>query len=306
MAEIIFKEAFIIRYEKLTDINEFREITTKFLRRSIRINTLKADVLDIKSRLEKNFTLTKVPWHEDSFFIDGERRDVGNTIEHSLGYFYIQEAASLIPPPVLNPDKNDIILDMAAAPGSKTTQLASLMENNGLIIANDIKYDRLKSLYINLQRCGVLNTIITLHDFTKVNDFKFDKILLDAPCSGTGAIRKSLGTLKMWNPNMIKRISKLQKKLIVTAFENLKENGTLVYSTCSLEPEENEAVINFLLSKYENAKLEEIKIDNIKRSNPILEFEGNFYNKEIKKCLRIWPQDNNTEGFFVAKISKLS
>jgi len=306
MAEIKFKEEFIKRYEKLTDINEFKDITTKFLRRSIRINTLKSSTQDIKSRLEKIFSLTKVPWCDDAFFIEGERRDIGNTIEHSLGYIYIQEAASLIPPLILAPNGTDIILDMAAAPGSKTTQIAALMNNNGLVIANDIKYDRLKSLYINLQRCGVLNTIISLNDFTKIKDFKFDKILLDAPCSGTGAIRKSLDTLRIWNPNMIKRISKLQKKLILTAFENLNENGSLVYSTCSLEPEENEAVINFLLNKCENVKLEDINIENIKRSKPILEFEGNSYSEEISKCLRIWPQDNNTEGFFVAKIRKLS
>lgn len=305
MPEIEFKEKFLKRYEQLTNIEEFKSITTKYLRRSIRVNTLKIETPVMKERLEKIFTLTKVPWHKDSFFISGERRDAGNLLEHSLGYFYIQEAASLIPPIILNPKPQDLVLDMAAAPGSKTTQLAAIMKNEGLIIANDIKYDRLKSLYVNLQRCGVSNTIISLNDFTKINGFQFDKILLDAPCSGTGAIRKSLGTLRMWNPNMIRRISKLQKKLILTAFENLKESGVLVYSTCSLEPEENEAVINFLINKYESAKLEDIKIGNIKRSNPILEFEGNSYNKEINKCLRIWPQDNNTEGFFVAKIKKV-
>jgi len=99
--------------------------------------------------------------------------------------------------------------------------------------------------------------------------------------------------------------SKTSGGIIEAAFNILKPNGTLVYSTCSLEPEENEAVIDFLLNKYNNAKLEDIKLDNIKRSNPILEFDNNKYNDEIKKCLRIWPQDNDTEGFFVARIKKL-
>jgi 16S rRNA C967 or C1407 C5-methylase (RsmB/RsmF family) len=107
----------------------------------------------------------------------------------------------------------------------------------------------------------------------------------------------------MWNPNMIKRLSGTQKQLIETAFNNLKPGGTLVYSTCSLEPEEDEEVVSFLIEKYKNAKLQEIKLP-IKRSNPILEFNGKKYNKEVKKCLRIWPQDNDTEGFFVAKIKK--
>ena len=133
---------------------------------------------------------------------------------------------------------------------------------------------------------------------------QFDKILLDAPCSGTGTIRKSLKTLRVWNPYMIKRLAGTQKQLIETAFNNLKENGTLVYSTCSLEPEENEEVVDFLLNKYKNAALEEINLKNLKRSEPILEFEKNKYSEEVKKCLRIWPQDNDTEGFFVAKIKK--
>ena len=306
MTEIKFKESFIKRYEQLTDIEKFKDITSKYLRRSIRVNTLKTNINQLTNRLNKAFTLEKVPWCNEAFFVEGERRDLGNLIEHSLGYFYIQEAASLIPPLVLDPKENEVILDMAAAPGSKTTQMAAMLNNLGIIIANDVKFERLKSLYINLQRCGVSNTIMTLSHISSIKGLSFDKILLDAPCSGTGAIRKSLGTLLMWNPNMIKRISKLQKKLIMTAFENLKDNGVLVYSTCSLEPDENEGVIDYLLRSYDNAQLQKIEIENIKRSSPILEFEGTSFNSEIEKCLRIWPQDNDTEGFFVAKIKKLS
>ena len=208
-------------------------------------------------------------------------------------------------PIVLNPEQGDIILDIAASPGSKTTQIAQYMQNKGILIANDYTYERMKPLSINLQRCGVTNAIITLMEgqWFKKSGIEFDKVLVDAPCSGTGTIRKSLKTIGIWNPDMVRRLSITQKQLIETGFNLLKENGILVYSTCSLEPQENEEVVDFLLKKYENAKLDDIKL-NLKRSPAILEFENKKYDEEIKKCLRIWPQDNDTEGFFIAKIKK--
>lgn len=307
---IKFKEVFLNRYKQLLgkDLDLFLEYSTKFLRRSIRINTLKISIEELKSRLEKDWLLQQIPFCNQGFYIEHikkERRDIGNLIEHSLGYFYIQEAASMIPPLVLAPEKNDLVLDLCAAPGSKTTQLSALMENQGLIIANDLEYKRLKPLIMNLQRCGCLNVITTLSKGYNIKDLKFDKILVDAPCSATGAIRKSLKTLQMYNPSMIKRLAGAQKKLLANAFNLLKEDGTLVYSTCSLEPDEDESVIDFLLNNFKNAKLEEIKIENLKSSPVILEFENKRFNPEIEKCLRIWPQDNDSEGFFIAKIKKV-
>ncbi len=307
--EITFKPKFIERYSKLTDWEEFKQCSLSFLTRSIRANTLKISIKELKERIEKNWTLEQIPWCKEGFWIEHtkkERRDVGNLIEHSLGYFYLQEAASMIPPIVLDPKPGEIVLDIAASPGSKTTQIAQYMENKGILIANDYTVDRMKPLSINLQRCGVTNCIITLMEgqWFKKSGIEFDKILVDAPCSGTGTIRKSLKTIGIWNPDMIRRLSITQKQLIETGFNLLKENGTLVYSTCSLEPEENEEVVDFLIKKYENAKLEEIKL-NLKKSPPILEFEDKKYSEELKKCLRIWPQDNDTEGFFVGKIKKV-
>ena len=296
-----FKDKFLEKYSKLTDIDRFCEYCTKPLNKSIRVKTLKISVKDLKERLNE-YEFRQIPWCKEGFWIKGPRTDLGNLKEHSLGYFYIQEAASMIPPIVLQPKEHELVLDLAAAPGSKTTQMAALMENKGIIVANDVKYDRLKALSINLQRCGILNTIMTLRSNYSFKDIRFDKILLDAPCSGSGAIRKSLMTLKIWNNNMIKKLSGDQKKLILNAFDNLGNNGTLVYSTCSVDPEENEGVIDFLLKNRE-AKLEKIELD-IKTSPIILDYEKQHYNDEIKKCLRIWPQDNDTEGFFVAKIRK--
>jgi len=306
--KIEFKDKFIERYKQLTDFEEFKKYSLSFLRRSIRVNTLKASVADVKQRLKDKWKLTPIPWCKQGFWIEHhkkERRDVGNIKEHQLGYFYIQEAASMIPPLVLDPKPGETVLDLCAAPGSKCSQIAQYMKNKGILIANDYKGIRLAPLGINLQKMGITNFIITLmqgHKF-KHSNIKFDKILVDAPCSGTGTIRKSLKTLRIWNPNMVKRLAAIQKVLLETAFTILKPNGTLVYSTCSCEPEENEAVVDFLLNKFENAKVEEIEL-KINRSDPITEFDGNKYSPEVKKCLRLWPQDNDTEGFFVAKLRK--
>ena len=293
-----WKEKFIEQYKKLTDIDKFTEFSLKHPRKAIRVNTIKASISEIKKRIPG---LKQIPWCKEGFWIEGI--GIGNLKEHILGYIYLQEAASMIPPIVLDPDEDDIILDMCAAPGSKTTQLAAMMGNKGLIVANDRDMARLKPLSINLQRCGVTNTIITLMEgrWFKTG---FDKILVDAPCSGIGVIRKSHKTIVTWNPNGIKAIAGIQRQLIDTAFGILKQGGILVYSTCTLEPLENEAVIHFLVEKHKNAEILPIKL-KIKSSPPVLEFDNIRYNPEIKNCLRIWPQDNNTEGFFVAKIRKL-
>ena len=308
--KIEFKPEFVKRYKKLLGdrYDEYIKYSLSYLTRSIRVNTIKSTVSEVKKRLKNiGWKLTQVPFCKEGFWVEHKtgRIDIGNTLEHSLGYYYVQEAASMIPPIVLNP-KYDLILDMCAAPGSKTTQIGQYMDNKGLLIANDLTGNRMKPLGINIQRMGITNTIITKmygQWFIKKN-IKFDKVLVDAPCSGTGTIRKSLKTLRMWNPTMIERLASTQRKLISTGFEILKKGGTMVYSTCSSEPIENESVVSNLLQNYPNAKLEKIKL-NINRSEPILEFKGNKYNSKVKKCLRLWPQDNDTEGFFIAKIKKL-
>ncbi len=305
--KFIFKDKFIERYSKLTDWETFKKYTLSFLRKSIRINTLKIGIDECTKRLEKDWELEPVLWCKEGFFIThkGGRRDVGNTVEHALGYYYVQEAASMIPPVVLDPKPGDIVLDMAAAPGSKSSQIVQYMKNEGVLIANDVKGDRLAALGINLQRIGSCNTIMTLMQGERFANagIQFDRILLDAPCSGTGTIRKSPKTILMWNPDMVKRLSRVQKRLIMTAWKALKPGGTLVYSTCSTEPEENEGVVSFLLENAKDARMLEIDLP-MKRSDAILEFEGESYNPEVHNCLRLWPQDNDTEGFFVAGIRK--
>jgi len=302
------------RYKKMfEDYEKFLLFSLKPLKKSIRVNTLRASVSEVKKKLEeRGFKLTPIPWIKEGFWVEWqhegkERFDLGNTFEHFLGLYYVQEAASMIPPLVLDPKPGELVLDMAAAPGSKTTQMAMYMKNEGTIIANDKSFDRTKILAMNIQRMGVTNTIITTKD---ARNFKYttlrpDKILLDAPCSATGAIRKSFDALTKFKLRNVLSLASLQKQLLSVAFEILKEGGTLVYSTCSVDVEENEAVIDWLLNKYDNAKIEPVKLEGLKSEEHVMEWRGKEFNEEVKKTLRIMPYSGEMEGFFVAKIKKV-
>ncbi|MFH1916908.1 MAG: RsmB/NOP family class I SAM-dependent RNA methyltransferase [Nanoarchaeota archaeon] len=311
ISDLHIKPVFEERYRKILGdrYEEYIDYSTSYIRKAIRVNTLKIDVKRLVSRLKTRWDLEQVPWAKEGFYIrfkgSDERYDIGNLPEHALGYIYVQDPASMIPPIVLSPKPGDKVLDMCAAPGSKTTQLVALMKNQGVIVANDINADRIKALGLNLQRCGVANTIITINRGMQLahSGNTFDRVLVDAPCSGTGTIRRSLSSLNMWSPHLVRKFAKEQKHLIETGFSVLKKSGTLVYSTCTQEPEENEGVVSWLLEKYPDAKVEEIKL-KIKRSKAITSWDGEDYHSSVEKCLRIYPQDNDTEGFFVAKIKK--
>jgi len=258
-------------------------------------------------------TLNKSQGKAESFLQDIEPGEVGRALEHQLGYYYMQELASMLPVIALESKKNDLILDLCAAPGSKTTQLSSEMKGTGTIIANEVSMGRLKILASNLEKCGASNTIITRKDgfafckrLVKFNpEIKFDRILVDAPCSGEGTLRSSFKTYKMWNIKTIQNLPKIQKALVESAFEILKSNGVLVYSTCTHAPEENEEVVDAILEKFgDKIKLEKIELP-IKIREGITEWENMKFSKEVKKCARIYPQDNDTEGFFIAKFRRV-
>jgi len=306
------KQNFVDRFSELLGSNydSFVEYTYSYLNRSIRVNTTKIEVDILVKRLEaKDWVLEKIPWINEGFWVRHKegRRDLGNTMEHQLGYFYIQEAASMIPPIALDPKQGDSILDCCASPGSKTTQIAEMIKDDGIVVANDLSGIRMAPLGSNVQRLGLKSILQIQTDFLRIPETeKFDKILLDAPCSGSGTIRKSIKTIDMWNPKMLVSISKMQKRMIRKAWALLKPGGILVYSTCSIDPEENEAVINDFILNNADAKIIPFKLDGFKTSSPIMSFAGENYDSRIKDTLRVWPQDNDTEGFFVAKLGKSS
>ncbi|AFK23002.1 tRNA (cytosine(49)-C(5))-methyltransferase [Pyrococcus sp. ST04] len=293
------------RYSKLDESEEFWAYLYKPIRPSIRINTLKGELNEIKNLLEEKFELEEIPWTKgEGFFIKRYDVNFGELIEYSLGLIIPQEASSMIPPVVLDPQPGEFILDMAAAPGSKTTQIAQYMENKGCIIANDAKRDRANILIANLNRAGVLIAKVTVRDGAYFGRYEntFDRVLLDAPCSSVGMIRKNFKFAKTWSVGKVYYHSKLQKRLILAAYKALKPGGVMVYSTCTVDPVENEEVVDFLLQKTD-AKLEKIKLP-LKKTPPVLEWEGKKYSEEVAKTVRIHPQDNDTEAFYIAKIVK--
>lgn len=333
------KPEFLEKMKKLLqdprDFGRYKKILQEPLLNSIRCNTLKISPEQLKKQLEeKGWKISQI-WknYPEVMIIENELHpgELGRSIEHQLGYYYVQELVSMLPIIALNPRSHELVLDVCASPGSKTSQMASKMDNTGTIIANDINIGRIKILASNLERCGSTNAIITRDDGIrlcekfKLNKLKFDKILLDAPCSGEGTIRSSKKSAIMWNPNTIKSLSKLQKKLFKSAFEILKINGEMIYSTCTHAPEENESIVDFALKEFgDKIEIERINLP-VKYREGITEWASDFarlnheskfeksergrelnekYDEKVKLSCRIYPHDNNTEGFFLAKFRR--
>lgn len=289
-------------------IDDFIEYCKRPLRRSVRVNTLRMSVNDFKqSCLVRGWTIAAIPWCEEGFWLERTAEEeqtlpIGNTDLHLSGCIYVQEASSMLPPMALrealsgNPK---VVLDVAAAPGSKTTQLAALMDNQGLLIANEFSSSRVKVLAANLKRMGVVNTALSHFDGAIFGDYMsecFDEILLDAPCSGEGTVRKDEHALKNWSIESNIDIAAVQKQLIVSAFHALKPGGHLVYSTCTLTPIENQQVCQYLLDSFPGS-VEIVSLHAL--------FEGAEKATTDEGYLHVWPQIFDSEGFFIAKFKKL-
>ena len=243
----------------------------------LRINTLKISKKDF---LDMNlYNLEQIHWAEEGFYYENEKP--GKNPLHEAGAYYLQEPSAMSVVPELDIEKNDKILDMCAAPGGKSTYILSKLENTGLLVSNEINKSRIKALGENLERFGA-NCIITNTDSKSLNKvFRgyFDKVVIDAPCSGQGMFRKDEFAIKDWSYDKVLECQSIQKEIIKDGYDMLKENGILVYSTCTFSKEENEDVINKFIKENENAMLLDMK--------------------------RLWPHKVKGEGHFVAKIKKL-
>ncbi|MEH0760155.1 16S rRNA (cytosine(1407)-C(5))-methyltransferase RsmF [Vibrio sp. 16] len=287
-------------------LEEFVAACQRPLRKSIRVNTLKTTVADFLTRAnEKGWQLYPVPWCDEGFWIEADESVVplGNTAEHMSGLFYIQEASSMMPVSALfksDSDVYDAVLDMAAAPGSKTTQIAAKMANEGVLVANEYSSSRVKVLHANIERCGVRNTALSNYDGRVFGGWlpeQFEAVLIDAPCSGEGTVRKDADAMKNWSKASVIDISNTQKDLIESAFHALKVGGHLVYSTCTLSVEENQQVCHHLKETFGEAVEFDSLEDLFPNADKSLTPEG---------FLHIFPQTYDCEGFFVARLRKVS
>jgi 16S rRNA (cytosine1407-C5)-methyltransferase len=287
------------------DIEDLIRFSHRPLRRAIRVNTLKISVTDFKHRAsEQGWTLMPIPWCAEGFWIttDNENTQLGNSAEHLAGLCYLQEASSMLPVSALfhffDSSAQAIVLDAAAAPGSKTTQIAAKMGNQGLIIANEFSSSRLKMLHANIQRCGIKNVALSHFDARVFGQWlanSFDAILLDAPCSGEGTVRKDKYAMKNWSQTAIDDIAATQRDLILSAFHALKKDGILIYSTCTLSHEENQDICHFLKNKFPD-HIQFLDLNNL--------FPEADKTRTKEGFLHIWPQVYDSEGFFVAAIKK--
>jgi NOL1/NOP2/sun family putative RNA methylase len=288
------KEFFADRYRQLS-----WELEDAQPRQAIRINVANAKGKNLEERLQAiGVQLDKVPFLETGYWVRKSKVSVGATAEYLLGLYSIQEAAAQIPATLFSNLKGKTVLDVCAAPGGKTVQLTDLMGNMGVLVALDVKKRRLAALSNHLERCHVRNTIVYHLDARQASrlKLKFDRILVDAPCSGNFAADKNW--FKRRTIADVKRNAKMQKEMLTEAATCLRDDGELVYSTCSLEPEENEVNIDWA-TKHLDLQIEEIDCHG---QNGLTEVFGSQLDASVKRCRRIWPAE--TQGFFVCKLKK--
>lgn len=279
---------------------------------TIRVNTLRSRRRDLAQALvNRGVNLKPVgPWNKVSLQVFDSQVPIGATPEYLAGFYILQAASSYLPVMALDPQENERVLDMAAAPGGKTTYMAALMKNTGCIFANDANKSRTKSLVANIHRLGCKNTIVCNYDareFPKVIG-GFDRVLLDAPCSGTGVISKDESVKVSRTEKDFMQIPFLQKQLILSAIDSVDAHsstgGFIVYSTCSVCVEENEAVVDYALHKRPNIKLVDTGLEIGKEG--FKSYRGKHFHPLLTNTRRYYPHTYNVDGFFVAKFKKIA
>ena len=269
----------------------------------IRLNTLKASEQKISERLRaEGVRLVKTPvkW----LFRAESSSELRSGPSYYLGLIYPQALSSALPVLALNVLPGQVVLDMCAAPGGKTTHIAQIMGDTGVILANDRKYGRLTGLMSNVKRLGITNTVISncRGEFLSPA-VRFDRVLIDAPCSGEGRYRIYADGILSHRRQGSTDLTAIQKGLLLKGFDLLKRGGILVYSTCTLNPRENEEVVNHLLKK-RSARLEAWKPHILPWHEGLRHYQGKDYNVQTAHCRRFYPHEIDSVGFFVAKIRK--
>ena len=281
--------------KKYLSDNEIAELISSFSEKEKKAVFLNENKLKTKDFLEIFPNVKPHPVVKNGYIYDKNEYELGKKIYHDLGAYYIQEPSAMLVAHFLDAKPGERVLDLCAAPGGKTIQTALKMQNQGLIIANDLSKSRANILLSNIERLGISNTVVTSYDFKEFyKDFQgfFDKIILDAPCSGSGMFRKSDEMKNDWTYEKVLKNAAIQKELILVCYSMLKEGGTLAYSTCSYSFEEDEEVIEYLL-KNTNATLENIP-----------SFEGDFRSPKYKETVHLFPSHFEGEGHFIALIKK--
>ncbi len=293
-------------YEQYTPITVDKILTGMLGERNttLRVNTIKYNIQELMKYLrEKNIKFERVSWYNDALIIkNANEKEIQKLDIYEKGYIYLQSLSSMIPPLVLNPKPGEKILDLTAAPGSKTTQMAAMMKNDGYILANELDKIRCDRLIYNVEKQGANIVEVINNRGEKVGEEyqeQFDKVLLDAPCSGEGRfLGNNVGTYRNWSKRTVRELAKLQKKLFKSAYTALKPNGMMVYSTCTLNKDENENVLQWAIENF-NVKLLDINIDFKEKMQGF----NDGLDGSINKAIRILPS-KNMEGFFVAKLKK--
>jgi len=267
----------------------------------VRANTLKIEAPTLYRRFsDAGMDVTPYAWNADLFEL---AEPPGRRIEHWLGLYYAQEAVQTLPVMALDPQPDETVLDLCAAPGGKTTFIAARMQNRGTLVANEPSGRRQMSLLANINRLGVLNTMVTAYQGENFPmQTNFDRILVDAPCSAEGTLRKEPSLRNGASSGTIARLARLQKRLLVRAFDVLAPGGTLVYSTCTFAPEENEAVVAHLLEQ-RSAQILPFNIP-FEASAGLTGWKGEAFPIETRHCIRVYPHHLNSGGGFLARITR--
>lgn len=286
--------------EYVPGVEDFLEKMERPPTQYIRVNTLKTSRKELETRLSsKGFELkrTSIP---EVLAVEKAPIATGATNEYLFGHYYIQDLSSCMAVDALDISKDQAVLDVAAAPGGKTTFIAQKMENTGSIIALEPNERRARAMSFNLARCGVYNACILRRDGMHAEklQMKFDRVLLDAPCSCEGVIAKDATRKTSHTPQDVDYCAARQDKLIEAAAMMVKSGGILVYSTCSFAPEENEIVVDRLLQKLGNVAVEPLKYG----SSGLTRFGDMKFDNQLMNTRRLYPHVHDTTGFFIAKL----